>query len=78
MPWKMAYIKSGILGEPRLGAPRTPFRPNDSRFPMNPLVAVCEKVNEYPQKNHWKLTTAADMTDSHNSDSADFLRASPE
>lgn len=25
---------------------------------MKPLVAVDEKAKEYPQKNHWKMTTA--------------------
>lgn len=30
------------------------------------------------QKNHWKLTTATDMIDSHIKESADLRRASPE
>lgn len=40
--------------------------------------ALWEKASEYPQKNHWKDTTAVAMTDSHRSDKADFLRARPE
>lgn len=51
--------------------------PKLSSAPMY-FPALCEKASEYPQKNHWKETTAVDMTESHNSDSADFLRASPE
>lgn len=42
------------------------------------LPASCEKAKEKPQKNHWKLTTAAEMRDSQMSDKADFLRARPE
>lgn len=40
--------------------------------------AVWENVKEYPQKNHWKLITAADIKDSQIRDKADFLRARPE
>ena len=42
------------------------------------LPAECEKVREYPQKNHWNEVTAVAIIVSHIRESADFLRASPE
>jgi hypothetical protein len=42
------------------------------------LPAVCEKVREYPQKNHWNDVTPVAIIDSHINESADFLRARPE
>jgi hypothetical protein len=48
-----------------------------AKSPMN-LPAVWLKVKEYPQKNHWKLMTAADMTESQMSERADLRRARPE
>lgn len=47
-----------MRGEPGEGRAITFMRPKWLRFPMNPFVAVGEKANEYPQKNHWKITTA--------------------
>jgi hypothetical protein len=41
-------------------------------------LAVCEKVREYPQKNHWNETTPIDMQDSQMSERADLRRARPE
>lgn len=40
--------------------------------------AECENVREYPQKNHWNEVTAVAIIESHISERADFLRASPE
>ena len=73
----MANSKSGTLLLPTEGLARTSRKPMLSRLPRN-LPALCEKAKEKPQKNHWKLTTAADMRESQISDKADFLRASPE
>lgn len=46
---------SGIQADPTEAAPRVLCSPKLFKFPINP-EAECEKVNEYPQKNHYKLT----------------------
>jgi hypothetical protein len=48
------------------------------RFPINPFVAEEESDKEYPQKYHWKVTTADDPTHAQMRESADFRRAKPE
>ena len=53
-------------------------RPNLSRLPINPLVAVLLRASEYPQKYHWKTTTLNDIMVTQMSERADLRRASPE
>ena len=78
---------SGRRGVPGEGSPRTFIRPIFLRFPIIPLVAVGEKPSEYPQRNHWKMTTTllAETTQMSETDSTseyatvsrgnDYLRA---
>ena len=73
----MANRRSGIREEPTEGCARTFLKPKLARLPRKG-PAVCEKVREYPQKNHWKQATAVAMTESQMSDNADFLLARPE
>lgn len=67
-----------MSGDPGEGSPSVFLRPNLSRLPMKPLVAVLLSAREYPQKYHWKTTTLNDITVTQMSDNADFLRARPE
>jgi hypothetical protein len=67
-----------MRGEPGDGVPRTPLRPNASRLPMNPFVAVELKASEYPQKYHWKTMIEKEPMHAQIMDNADFLLASPE
>lgn len=53
------------------------MRPKLERSPMK-LLPVWEKVKLYPQKNHWKSTTAMDSMANIISESADLRRARPE
>lgn len=77
MPWYTAKSKSGILWLPTDGAAKVFLNPIFERSPMN-LPAVCEKVREYPQKNHWNEVTPVAIIDNHINESADFLLARPE
>src|SRR5207247_2285373 len=45
MPWKIANIRSGILGLPTDGRARTPLKPKFAKSPKN-FPAVWEKVRE--------------------------------
>lgn len=45
---------------------------------MNPFVAVDENAKEYPQKNHWNITTALLAETAQINERADFLLARPE
>jgi hypothetical protein len=51
MPWYKQNSMSGSLVLPTLGWASTFINPKLLRSPMNALP-VCEKVSEYPQKNH--------------------------
>lgn len=69
---------SGIKGDPGDASSRTHLRPKLCKFPMNPFVAVDENAREYPQKNHWNMTTAFEAETRNISVNALFRRAKPE
>jgi hypothetical protein len=54
------------------------MRPNFSKFPINPFVALELNASEYPQKYHWKTIIENDPIHAHIIESADLRRANPE
>ncbi len=53
------------------------MRQKCSRDPKN-LECAVPKVNEYPQKNHWKEIRQIAIIDAHNRDRACFFLDIPE
>ena len=61
------------------GAPKTLRNPKNSKVPIKPLpLVLCEKANEYPQKNHWKIHTAEAIIEAQSKDKACFFLDKPE
>lgn len=60
MSWNNMKIEAGIVGQSGCGANPTPTKPPWRKSPIKPFV-VPEKVNEYPQRNHYSRKTSKQL-----------------